>query len=101
MKRGGTNVAYQGMTTVPQEKTAAHPGAILQHDFLKPRGLDVEAFSAASGVSIERLHRLMGGGCRVEWQTAWLLARALGTSPELWLNLQAAHDLAPDRSART
>ncbi len=32
--------------------------------------------------------------------TAWLLAQAFGTSPEFWLNLQAAYDLAQARPTR-
>jgi plasmid maintenance system antidote protein VapI len=33
--------------------------------------------------------------------TAWLLSQALETSPEFWLNLQAAHDLARSRPGKT
>lgn len=33
-------------------------------------------------------------------ETAWLLAQALGTTPEYWLNPQAAHDLARTRPDR-
>ena len=29
--------------------------------------------------------------------TAWLLAQALNTTPEYWVNLQTAHDLARSR----
>jgi addiction module HigA family antidote len=32
--------------------------------------------------------------------TAWLFAQAFGTTPEFWLNLQAAYDLARTRPAR-
>ncbi|GMV42351.1 MAG: hypothetical protein AMXMBFR64_40670 [Myxococcales bacterium] len=30
-------------------------------------------------------------------QTAWLLAQALGTTPQFWMNLQSAYDLATAR----
>jgi len=30
----------------------------------------------------------------------WLFAQALGTTPEFWLNLQSAHDLARSRPQR-
>jgi addiction module HigA family antidote len=33
-------------------------------------------------------------------ETAWLLSQALNTTPEFWLNLQAAYDLAITRPAR-
>lgn len=37
-------------------------------------------------------------------ETAWLLAQALDTTPEFWLNLQATYDLAlhrPEKSIET
>jgi len=33
-------------------------------------------------------------------ETAWLLGQAFDTTPEFWLNLQAAYDLASTRPAR-
>lgn len=33
-------------------------------------------------------------------ETAWLLSQALGTSPQLWMSLQAKHDLAKHRPER-
>lgn len=33
-------------------------------------------------------------------ETAWLLSQAFGTTPDLWLNLQTAHDLAKARPRR-
>jgi plasmid maintenance system antidote protein VapI len=33
-------------------------------------------------------------------ETAWLLASALNTTPEFWVNLQAACDLARSRPAQ-
>ena len=34
-------------------------------------------------------------------ETAWLLAQAFETTPDFWLNLQAAYDLVRTRPART
>jgi plasmid maintenance system antidote protein VapI len=36
-------------------------------------------------------------------ETAWLLSQAFGTTPQLWINLQANYDLAmskPERKVR-
>jgi plasmid maintenance system antidote protein VapI len=33
-------------------------------------------------------------------ETAWLLAQALSTTPEFWVNLQSAYDLARFRPAQ-
>lgn len=34
-------------------------------------------------------------------ETAWLLAQALGTTPEFWTNLQSNYDLASNRPERS
>ena len=34
-------------------------------------------------------------------ETAWLLAQALGTTPQFWINLQANFDLARNRPKKT
>jgi addiction module HigA family antidote len=33
-------------------------------------------------------------------ETAWLLSKALGTTPEFWANLQTVYDLARSRPVR-
>jgi plasmid maintenance system antidote protein VapI len=40
------------------------------------------------------VNEIIKGKRGVTPETAWLFAGALGTTPEFWLNLQAAHDLA-------
>jgi addiction module HigA family antidote len=46
---------------------------------------------------VQRINELVRGKRGVTPDTAWLLSQALGTTPEFWLNLQAAHDLALNR----
>jgi len=55
--------------------------------------------AAHLGVPVQRVNELVRGKRGVTPATAWLLARALGTTPEYWVNLQAAHDLARSRPA--
>jgi addiction module HigA family antidote len=48
----------------------------------------------------QRINEIVRGKRGVTPETAWLLADAFDTTPEFWLNLQAAHDLATHRPAR-
>jgi addiction module HigA family antidote len=52
------------------------------------------------GVPVQRINELVRGKRGVTPETAWLLAQALNTTPEFWLNLQATYDLAQNRPAR-
>jgi addiction module HigA family antidote len=45
------------------------------------------------GVPIQRLNTLINGKRDMSAETAVLLARALKTTPEFWMNLQASVDL--------
>jgi addiction module HigA family antidote len=55
------------------------------------------AFAAHLGVPVQRINELIRGKRGVTAETAWLLAQALGTTPQFWLNLQSSHDLAPSK----
>lgn len=67
-----------------------HPGEILLEEFLIPLGLAQTAFAARMHIPLQRLNDLVRGRRGVTPDTALRLARALGTSAELWLNLQEA-----------
>jgi addiction module HigA family antidote len=58
------------------------------------------AFAEHIGVPVQRVNEIVRGKRGVTPETAWLLAQALDTTPEFWLNLQAAHDLARARPRR-
>ena len=47
-----------------------------------------------------RVNEIVRGKRGITPETAWLFAQALGTTPEFWLNLQTAHDLARARPRR-
>jgi len=68
--------------------------------FLRPLGLTQVAFARHIGVSAQRINEIVCGKRGVTPETAWLLSQALNTSPEFWLKLQAAHDLARTRPRR-
>ncbi|HEX9712756.1 MAG TPA: HigA family addiction module antitoxin, partial [Actinomycetota bacterium] len=82
---------------LPNKRVPTHPGEILSEEFLKPLGLTQVALAEHLEVPIQRINELIRGKRGVTPETAWLLAGALGTTPEFWLNLQANHDLAKAR----
>ncbi len=84
----------------PTNRVPTHPGEILREEFLVPLGQTQVALAEHIGVSVQRVNELVRGKRGVTPETAWLLSQAFGTTPEFWLNLQAAHDLASNRPRR-
>jgi addiction module HigA family antidote len=70
-----------------------HPGEILRADYLEPLGLSVTDAAQALGVTRKTLSTLLNERAGVSSAMAHRLAKALDTTPELWLNLQMQYDL--------
>jgi antitoxin HigA-1 len=68
----------------------AHPGEILREQI---GDMPVTKLAAHLGISPVTLSRLLNGTSGVSAEMALKLSEALGTSPELWLNLQTQYDL--------
>ena len=77
-----------------QPKNPFHPGEMLLEEFLEPMGMSQAAFAQKIGWSRARLNELIRGKRGITVEAALDLAETLGTSPKLWMNLQATHDLA-------
>ena len=75
-------------------KNPFHPGEILLEEFLEPLGVTQAAFAQQVGWTKARLNELIKGKRGITAAAALDLADALGTSPKLWMNLQATFDLA-------
>ena len=73
------------------------PGEVLLEEFMRPLGLTARGLAAELGVPGNRISSIVNGSRAVTAETALLLARRFGTSAELWMNLQTAHDLAVAR----
>ncbi len=82
---------------LPKNRIPTHPGEILLEDFLKPLGVSQVALAEHLDIPVQRINALVRGKRGVTPETAWLLAGALGTTPEFWINLQANHDLVRNR----
>jgi addiction module HigA family antidote len=86
---------------LPENRIPTHPGEVLLREFLEPMGISQVALADHVGISVQRVNELVRGKRGVTPETAWLLAQALGTTPELWVNLQSHHDLASNRPVRS
>lgn len=84
---------------LPENRVPTHPGAVLSEEFLKPLGLTQVGLAKHLGVPVQRINELVRGKRGVTPETAWLLAGAFGTTPDFWVNLQSAHDLAATKPA--
>jgi addiction module HigA family antidote len=71
---------------------AIHPGEFLR-EILEDRGISQAQFARAVGVAPMRISHVVKGTRPVTAELALLFGRALGQSPQYWLNLQAAYDL--------
>jgi antitoxin HigA-1 len=81
------------MDMIPTNRPPTPPGDILLEEFLKPRGLTRVEAARRMGMPPNRLNEVIRGRRGITADTALRLARLLGTSPEFWMNLQAAREL--------
>ena len=70
-----------------------HPGEVLREEFLVPLKMSAGALAKACGVPRTRIERLASEQIGITADTALRLSRALGTTPELWMNLQNSFDV--------
>jgi len=82
----------------PKRLPPIHPGEILQ-ELLHEAGLSVNALALALRVPANRVGAIVKGQRGISGDTALRLARYFGTSPKLWINLQASYDLATAEDA--
>lgn len=75
-------------------KNPPHPGETIRYLCLKPLKLSVTAAARALGISRVSLSELLNGKNGVSPEMAWRLSKGFGSTPEFWLKLQMAYDLA-------
>ena len=83
-----------------QPENPFHPGEILLEEFLEPAGVTQAALAEKLGWTTTRLNELIKGKRGITAAAALDLSDALGTSPKLWMNLQATYDLDKAAKAR-
>lgn len=78
---------------IPKHVRPVTPGEILVEEFLVPLGLTQTAFAERIGVTYPRLNEIVNGKRGVSTDTALRFAKALGTTPDFWLNAQRVVDM--------
>jgi addiction module HigA family antidote len=68
-------------------------GEVLLEDFLKPLGISQYRLAMACALQHSRITDIIKGRRGISADTALRLARALGTSADLWLGLQRDFDV--------
>ncbi len=86
------------MTTTYAPAEVFPPGEYLR-DELNERGWTVTEFAGIIDRPLQAVSEILNGKKAITAETACSFSDALGTSPELWLNLQSAYRLYRLRSA--
>jgi HTH-type transcriptional regulator/antitoxin HigA len=88
------------MTTTLSPAEAFPPGAYLR-DELEERGWTGEEFAEIIGRPVQTVSEILNGRKQIVPETALAIAEALGTSAELWVNLQTAYNLHEAKESRS
>ena len=86
---------------IPKNRIPSHPGEILLEEFLVPKKMSQVDLARKMHVPIQRVNTLINAKRDVSPETAILLSRVLGTTPEFWMNLQMTRDLAVAQQGMT
>jgi addiction module HigA family antidote len=69
------------------------PGEILLEEFMRPSRISQNRLARDIDVNPARVNDIVHGRSAITASIALRLAKYFGTTPELWLNLQADYDL--------
>jgi antitoxin HigA-1 len=86
------------MFVVRRQRT--HPGTILRKHYLAPRGISLGGFERTTRLPRTYLTMLAKGVGSISPGSAGRIAEALGTSAQLWLNLQSEYESGQRCGAR-
>ena len=79
------------MTTI--NSFISTPGEILKEEFLEPLGISQYKLAKAIGKPQSAISEIVNGQRSITPEMAILIGRALGTTPEFWLKLEATYQL--------
>jgi antitoxin HigA-1 len=74
------------------------PGEILAQEFMKPNGISQNRLSRDIDVNPARINDIVHGRSAITAAIALRLGKYFGTTPELWMNLQASYELRRARA---
>jgi len=75
------------------QKKPMHPGEILRDQFMAEFALSINRLARDLRVPVTRISEITNQRRAITPDTALRLGRYFGTTPEFWINLQAAYDL--------
>ncbi len=78
-------------------KEPPHPGQSVRYDCIEAVGLSVTDAAKVLGVTRQALNNLINCKSGISPEMAIRLDKAFGGTPEAWLSLQTAYDLAQAR----
>jgi addiction module HigA family antidote len=81
----------------PSPRVPMHPGGSLE-DAIHDRGTSAAELALATGLQVAEVKAILDERAPITARVALLLAAYFGTSPEFWMNLQAAYDLDTARA---
>ncbi len=81
------------MTSKQRLLEPIHPGEILLEEFMKPMGISINRLARDLAVPPGRISAIVNRKRAITADTALRLGRYFGTSPEVWIGLQADYEL--------
>ena len=75
-------------------KNPIHPGRIVRLDCLEPLDLSVTTAAKLLGVTRQTLNNIVNEKSGISPEMAIRLSKAFGSTPDTWLRMQSAFDLA-------
>ena len=75
------------------KRKPTHPGEILKEDFMVPLKLTQMELARALKTSFRTINEILNEKRNISPDMALRLARYFGTTPDVWLGLQADYDL--------
>lgn len=70
-----------------------HPGEFIKEIFLEPSGITARQLAIKLAVAPSTLTRILNGQAGISAEMAVRLSKALGPSPESWIQMQVNHAL--------
>ena len=93
IKRSDIGKVKFGNSVTGRRLAPVHPGEVLLKDFIEPSGLTRYRVAKAIRVPQRRIDEVCSGKRSISADTAVRLGRYFGVEPQMWMNLQAQHDL--------
>ena len=81
------------MSKYALKRMPTHPGEILKEEFMVPLGLTQTELAKALKTTFRTVNEIVNGKRSISAEMALKLARCFGTTPDVWLGLQADYDL--------